>query len=366
MTTSLPRTVVRLFTLTLLFTTGALAQHYTQTNLVSDISGMAAVTDSNLKNPWGLARSSGSPWWVSNNGTGTSTLYDAKGNPQPATPLVVTVPPPKGSTDTATPTGVIFNGSMDFALAPGKVAVFIFVTEDGTISGWNPAIDLHNAQLVVDNSKKGAVYKGATISEFHGRHYLYVTNFHSGEVEVYNSYFHRVRLSHEAFDDDRIPYGYAPFNVQAIGRNLFVTYAKQDADKHDDVAGSGFGFVDVFSSSGELRARLQHGPWLNGPWGIVLAPGEFGEFSHSLLVGNFGSGNIAAFNPVTGRFQGLVKNPDNSVLKIDGLWGLSFGNNGAAGPSTTLFFSAGLNGEADGLFGTLNPVPTELNQEDEP
>jgi uncharacterized protein (TIGR03118 family) len=259
MTASLPRTVVRILTLTLLLPTFAVAQHYNQTNLVSDIAGMAPVTDPNLKNPWGLARSSGSPWWVSNNGTGTSTLYDAKGNPQPATPLVVTVPPPKGSTDTATPTGMVFNGTPDFAVAPGKPGLFIFVTEDGTISGWNPGVDPHNAQLVVDNSKKGAVYKGCTISQLHGAHYLYVTNFHSGRVEVYDAAFHRVKVSDEDFDDDRIPHGFAPFNIQAIGTNLFVTYAKQDADKHDDVAGAGFGFVDVFSPSGKLRARLEHG-----------------------------------------------------------------------------------------------------------
>ena len=366
MTASLPRTVVRSFTLTLLLSTLAVAQHYNQTNLVSDISGMAAVTDPNLKNPWGLSRSSGSPWWVSNNGTGTSTLYDAKGNPQPATPLVVTIPPPKGSTDTATPTGTVFNGTSDFAVAPGKPGLFLFVTEDGTISGWNPGVDLHKAQLVVDNSKKGAVYKGCTISQLHGQHYLFVANFHDGRVEVYNTAFHRVHLSEDAFEDERLPWGFAPFNIQAIGSNLFVAYAKQDADKHDEVAGEGLGWVDVFSPSGKLRARLEHGPWLNGPWGIALAPGEFGEFSHDVLIGNFGSGQVAAYNPVTGKFRGLMKNPDGSVLAIDGLWGLSFANNGAAGSSNTLYFSAGTNDEADGLFGTLTPMTSELNEEDEP
>jgi len=363
---SLPRTVVRTLALTFLLSPFAAAQHYTQTNLVSDLDGMAAVTDPNLKNPWGLARSSGSPWWVSNNGTGTSTLYDAKGNPQPATPLVVTIPPPKNSTATATPTGTVYNGTMDFTVAPNKPAIFIFVTEDGTISGWNPGVDPLNAQLVQDNSKKGAIYKGCTISELHGAHYLYVTNFHAGRVEVYDAGFQRIKLSERAFDDDRLPRGYGPFNIQAIGSNLYVTYAKQDADKHDDVAGPGLGFVDVFSPSGKLRARLEHGPWLNSPWGVALAPGEFGEFSHNVLIGNFGSGQVAAYNPVTGKFRGMMKNPDNSVLTIDGLWALSFANNGAAGSSTTLYFSAGLNDEADGLFGTLTPVTTELNEEDEP
>jgi uncharacterized protein (TIGR03118 family) len=346
-----------------LLSTFAFAQHYTQTNLVSDISGMAAVTDPNLKNAWGLARSSGSPWWVADNATGLSTLYNAAGAIQG---LVVTVSPPKDASGASAPTGVVFNGTADFAVAAGKAAAFIFATEDGTISGWNPGVDLHNAQLVVDNSKKGAVYKGLTLSEIHGVRYLYVTNFRSGRVEVYDTNFHRVKLSEEDFDDDRIPRDFAPFNIQAIGENIFVTYAKQDAAKHDDVAGAGLGFVDVYSRSGRLRARLEHGPWLNSPWGVVMTPGEFGEFSHSLLVGNFGSGQIAAFNPVTGKFEGLVRNPDNSVLTIDGLWALSFGNGAAAGPSTTLFFSAGPNGEADGLFGTLTPIAAELSEEDEP
>jgi uncharacterized protein (TIGR03118 family) len=371
---TLPKMLFRSLAISLLLSTFALAQHYTQTNLVSDIAGMATTTDPNLKNPWGLARSSGSPWWVSNNNSGTSTLYNGAGVPQPqptpanptAVPLVVTIPPQMGGTGPAAPTGTIFNGTTGFAVAAGKPAIFIFVTEDGTISGWNPGVDPLNAKLVVDNSKKGAVYKGATLSEFHGAHYLYVTNFRDARIEVYDANFHPVKLSEDRFDDDHIPYGFAPFNIQAIGGNIFVTYAKQNAEKHDDVPGAGLGFVDVFSSSGKLRARFEHGDWLNAPWGVALAPGDFGEFSHSLLVGNFGSGWIAAYNPVTGKFRGFFKNPDNSLVTIDGLWALSFGNNGGAGSSNTLFFSAGINNEADGLFGTLTPVTTELNEEDEP
>jgi uncharacterized protein (TIGR03118 family) len=355
----LPRTVLRIVTVLSLLSTFALAQHYTQTNLVSDMSGTAAVTDPNLKNSWGLARSATSPWWVADNATGLSTLYKSDGT---AVPLVVTIPSPPDSSDPATPTGVVFNGTPDFMLN-GKPAAFIFDTEDGTISAWNGGT---TATLEVDNSKKKAVYKGLALSEFHGAHYLYATNFHSGEVEIYDANFHRVRLSFESFHDFRIPRGYAPFNIQAIGRNLYVTYAKQDAEKHDDVAGLGHGFVDVFNSAGILQARLQWGPWFNSPWGVALAPSEFGEFSHSLLVGNFGSGQIAAFNPATGMFEGLVLNPDGSLLTIDGLWALSFGNGGTAGPVNTLFFSAGPNDESDGLFGTLTPVAGELSEEDEP
>jgi uncharacterized protein (TIGR03118 family) len=359
-TSSLPRTMLRVLTVSFLLSTFAFAQHYTQKNLVSDISGNAAITDPNLKNAWGLARSATSPWWVADNSSGLSTLYQAAGT---IVPLVVTIPSPPDGTGPAAPTGIIFNGTTGFVLANGKSAAFIFDTEDGTIAAWNGGT---TAVLEVDNSHNKAVYKGLTLSEIHGVHYLYATNFRAGRVEVYDTNFHRVRLSEEDFDDDRLPRGFAPFNIQAIGENIIVTYAKQNAEKHDDVAGAGLGFVDVYSRSGRLVARLEHGPWLNSPWGIVMAPGEFGEFSHSLLIGNFGSGQIAAYNPVSARFEGLVRNLDNSILSIDGLWGLSFGNGAAAGPSTTLFFSAGPNGEADGLFGTLTPLPAELTEEDEP
>jgi uncharacterized protein (TIGR03118 family) len=357
--TFLPKTVLRMAAALCLLPTFAFAQHYTQTNLVSDMDGAAAVTDANLKNSWGLARSATSPWWVADNATGLSTLYKSDGT---TLSLVVTVPTPPDATGASAPTGVAFNGTPDFMLN-GKPAAFIFDTEDGTVSAWNGGA---TATLEVDNSKKKAVYKGLALSQFRGAHYLYATNFHSGEVEIYDTNFHRVRLSFENFHDFRIPRGYAPFNIQAIGKNLYVTYAKQDADRHDDVAGPGHGFVDVFNSAGILQARLQHGPWLNSPWGVALAPSEFGEFSHSLLVGNFGSGNIAAFNPATGMFEGWVLNPDGSLLTIDGLWALSFGNGGTAGPVNTLFFSAGPNDESDGLFGTLTPIASELSEEDEP
>jgi uncharacterized protein (TIGR03118 family) len=347
----------------LLLPTLTFAQHYTQTNLVSNISGMAASTDPHLKNPWGLARGAATPFWAANNGDGTSTLYTGLGQ---IIPRVFTVPAPPDKPGTSTPTGVVFNGTTDFAASPGNPSIFIFVTEDGTISGWNPTNpDPSAAVIKVDNSKKGAVYKGATMSQVGGRHFLYVANFHSGRIEVYDAKFNRVHLSEELFDDDRLPHGFAPFNVQAIGKNIYVMYAKQDAEKKDEVGGPGLGFVDVFSPAGKLRARLQHTAWLNAPWGVALAPGEFGEFSHALLVGNFQGKNIAAFNPVTGKFIGNMHNPDGTVLKIDGLWALSFGN-GTVASATTLFFTAGINDEADGLFGSLTPVPAELNEEDEP
>jgi uncharacterized protein (TIGR03118 family) len=365
------------------------AQHYTQTNLVSDTSNIkAAITDPNLKNPWGLTRSSdGSPWWIGNNNSGTSTLYDGAGNPQNFFPdphpdsngnginspfnNFVMVPPPGFAPGTqSAPTGVVFNGSpTDFLVAPGNPAIFIFATEDGTISAWNPGVNVTNAILKVDHSDKGsansAVYKGMTSGEIDGRKFLYVTNFRSARVEVYDTNFQRVHLGEDAFDDERIREGFAPFNVQNIGGSLFVTYAKQDGPRHDPVGGDGLGFVDIFSTKGEFQGRLEHGDWFNAPWGVVWTPRDFGEFSNTILVGNFRSGWIAAFNGFTKKFIGFVRNPDDSLVFIDGLWSLTFGNNGNAGSSTTLFFTAGLNNETNGLFGTLTPIAAEQDGDEE-
>jgi uncharacterized protein (TIGR03118 family) len=339
------------------------AQHYTQTNLVSDQMGVAAVHDPNLVNPWGLTRSPTSPWWVSDNNAGVSTLYTGAGAIVPINVTgTVTIPGPKGSDPTfvAAPTGVVFNGSPTDFLIGGVPSHFIFVTEDGTISGWNSG---KSAVLAVDNSDggsaKGAVYKGATTALVDGNVFLYVTNFRSGKVEVYDTNFKRVHLSEEQFDDERIPRDFAPFNVQNIGGTLFVTYAMQDGPKHDSVPGEGLGFVELYDPTGRHIGHLEHGPWLDSPWGVVWTPRDFGRFSNSILVGNFGSGKIAAYNGFTREFIGFVKNPDNSVLSIDGLWALTFGNGATAGPATTLFFSAGPGGEKHGLFGTLTPVAAE-------
>jgi uncharacterized protein (TIGR03118 family) len=343
------------------------AQHYKQTNLVSDIAGMAPTFDPNLKNPWGLTRSSttptrpGSPWWVGNNNSGTSTLYTGAGAIIPINGTgTITVPPPKGSPagTLSTPTGVVFNGSpTDFLIAPGKSAAFIFATEDGTISGWAGG---QNAVPVVDNSDNGsangAVYKGATSGEINGNKFLYVTNFRSAEVEVYDTNFKRVHLDEDAFEAEGVPRGFAPFNVQNIGGTLFVTYAKQDAPRHDPVGGDGLGFVELFTPSGKHIGHLEHGDWFNAPWGVVWTTRDFGEFSNAILVANFRSGWIAAFNGFTHKFIGFVKNPDDSLVFIDGLWSLTFGNDAGAGSANTLFFTAGINNETDGLFGTITPV----------
>jgi uncharacterized protein (TIGR03118 family) len=357
----------------LLLSTLTFAQHYVQNNLVSNVTGKAPVIDPNLQNPWGLIASPGSPWWVSNNAGGTSTLYsvNAAGTAATIASLVVTVPNAPSQPAPGSPTGIMFNGSKtDFLVAPGAPAIFIFVSEDGTVQGWNPGIALNNTVLKVDNSQvpdaaNGAVYKGATIAEIDGKKFILAANFRSGRIDVFDTNFKQVKISEEAFDNDRIPRDFAPFNVQAIGPNIYVTYAKQDAAKHDPVGGTGFGFVAVFNSHGRLLTHLQHGPWFNAPWGVVLTTAHFGEFSHTLLIGNFRGGTIAAFNPLTGRFLGNVLNPDGTTLTIDGLWGLSFGNGHASGPATTLFFTAGIDNEQDGLFGTLLPVAAELGEDDE-
>src|SRR5882724_6948124 len=361
----------------LLSTLSSFGQHYTTTPLVSNLSGSAPITDPNLQNAWGLVASPGSPWWLSNNAGGTSTLYNGAGA---IVPLVVTVPNAPSQTAPGSPTGIIFNGSTtDFLIAPGQRGIFIFVTEDGTVSGWNPAVQPTTAVIVVDHSqvpnpKNGAVYKGATVVEVGGKRFLLAANFRSGRIDIFDSTFKQVRSTSsgrdddddDAFNDERTRLGFAPFNVQAIGPNVYVTYARQDAARHDPVGGTGLGFVDVFDTRGRLVQRLESGPWFNAPWGVVLTPGNFGEFSHAILVGQFRGGTIAAFNPVTGRFMGNVLNPDGTAFNSPGLWALQFGaGNANSGSATTLFFTAGPGGEVNGLFATLTPVAAELGEADE-
>lgn len=333
-------------------------QHYKQTNLVSDQSGVAAAMDSNLVNPWGISRSSGSPWWVSDNGTGLATLYTGTGT---AVSLVVTIPTGDPSmSPTGTPTGQVFNGTQDFQLN-GKPAAFIFVTEDGTISAWNGG----TAATIMVNTKSASVFKGAALATINdpksgATNFLYVADFRKGQVNVYDKNFHQVSLGASAFRDDHVRAGYAPFNIQNIGGNIYVAYAKQDGEKHDEVDGPGLGYVDVYTPWGHLINRLEHGWWLNGPWGMTQAPADFGIYSHDILVGQFGGGNIAAFDPVTGDFKGLLNDATNKPIFIDGLWGINFGSGGTSGPSTTLFFAAGSDGEQHGLFGTITAVENVL------
>ena len=330
----------------------ASAQKYNQTNLVSDVPGWAATVDPNLVNAWGMAFSAKSPVWVSDNGMGVSTLYTGTGS---IVPLVVPIPPPMNSTATAAPTGVVFNGSGNFMVTSnGKSASALFIvdTEDGTISGWNPGVS-PSAVLAVDNSANGAVYKGLTIGTTPDGTFLYATNFNSGWVEIYDSNFQWVKN----FTDWEVPQGYAPFGIQNINGLLYVTFAMQDEDKHDDVAGPGHGFVDVFDLNGNKVKRLiSHGE-LNSPWGLAWAPAGFGKFSGTLLVGNFGNGHVNAFNIANGAARGHMLWPTGHTLEIPGLWALAFGTGGASGPTTTLLFTAGPDHEAHGLFGTITAIP---------
>jgi len=344
---------------TLSLSRSASAQHYQQTNLVSDVPGLAATTDPNLVNPWGIARGPSSPWWVADNGTGVSTLYNGLGQP---IPLVVTIPPPPGGTPPSAPTGIVFNESSDFEVAPDSPALFIFVTEEGTISGWNPMVDLNNAILKVNNSGS-AIYKGVTIAQREGANLLYAANFFGGTIDVFDTNFAPVNLGAGAFTDSSLPEGFGPFNVQNINGTIYVAFAKQDEAKEDEVAGPGLGFVDAFDASGNLLMRLKSGHWLNAPWGVTLAPSDFGKLSGRLLVGQFGSGQIATFDPDTGNFHGLLRGEHGQPLTIEGLWGIRFGNGGAAGPTNTLFFAAGIDDEAHGLFGTITPIPQGANKD---
>lgn len=332
----------------------AAAGFYFQSNLVSDIPGLAIVTDPNLKNPWGISHSSTSPFWVSDNGTGLSTLYNGAGKPFPvASPLVVTIPPPAGSSagTVSAPTGQVFNGTSDFLLSPGSPARFIFGTEDGTISGWNGGT---SAVLKVDNSAAGAVYKGLALGNNGSGNFLYAANFTGGTIDVFDTNFSPTTLLGN-FTDPTLPAGYAPFNAQNLGGHLFVTYALQNGK--DDLPGPGHGFVDMFDLNGSLERRLISGGVLNSPWGLAMAPANFGEFSKDLLVGNFGDGSINAFDPATGNFLGPLRDKNGTPIFIDGLWGLILGNGGNGGDLDKIYFSAGLNDEVNGLFGSLAAVP---------
>jgi uncharacterized protein (TIGR03118 family) len=335
------------------------AQQYQETDLVSNAGGQGAqFVDPNLVNPWGIARSSTSPWWVSDEARGVSTLYDGNGKAQP---LVVTIPhaaqAPIGS-----PTGVVFNGSSGFDVESGKPAIFIFASFDGTISAWNPQA---NPTVAIEKVKAtpGSVLTGAAIAQVKNQRFLYVADVNEGKIRVFDKNFHPVQTARDAFEDEHLPESFVPFNVQNIGGNLYVSFAQQNQAKNFVNFGQGLGTVDVFSPQGVLLQRLESGSWFNAPWGLVLAPTDFGSFSHSVLVGQFGSSEILAFDSVTGRFEGKLRNQDDEVISISGLWGIAFGaGNTNSGGANELFFNAGINQGTGGLFGKLVPVASDLTQ----
>jgi uncharacterized protein (TIGR03118 family) len=365
----------------------AFAQNYVQTNLVSDIAqpananGSTVTVDPNLKNAWGLARGASTPWWVNNAGTGTSTLYTGAGA---IAALVVTVPNAAGITTPSAPTGMVFNGTTDFALATGNPALFIFSTAEGTIAGWGPpatpvtpnaaGVGQSTAITKVDESKAGAVFTGLTWVEVEGAHFLLAADFGRNRIAAFDTNFKSVSLADMPFRDDRVPAGFAPYNVQAVGPWVVVTYAKQNSTRTaaNDNCGEQCGFVALFTTTGRFLRHLEDGPWLRAPWGMALAPRDFGFFSHDLLIGNRFGGTIAAFDPVSGRFLGNLLDSTDVPIAINGLWALEFDNRGSneagttANPSTgpALFFAAGIDGYAHGLFGTLTPSAAQLTAED--
>ena len=328
---------------------------YVQRNLVADRAGFAENTDPNLVNAWGIAFNPFGLVWVNDNGTGLSTLYNGDGVPNA---LVVTVPPPPGATGPGKPTGIVFNGTGQFVVTQGDVSAtsfFIFATEQGSITAWAPAINLTNSFTVVDNSSTGAIYKGLALAPNGTGFFLYATDFHNGKIDVFDSTFAPATLP-GSFTDPFIPSGFAPFGIQNINGNLYVTYAKQDADREDDVTGKGLGYVSIFDANGRFVRRLISRGKLNAPWGLALAPASFGKFGNKLLVANFGDGIINVFDPQTGHCEGRLERPDGKTIKIDGLWGLAFGSGVANQPTDTLFFTAGPEDETHGLYGRLDAV----------
>jgi len=344
---------------------------FSQSNLVSDNQPghlNAQIQDANLINPWGVAFGPTGPFWVNNNHTGTATIYsvDPMTDATTAGGLVVTIAPPSGTNITASPTGIVFNSDPSGFMLNGKPATFIMDTEDGTISAWNGGT---TTTLEVDNSNNpaagdpivmpgegvGAVYKGLAIgTQKNGTTDLYAANFRHGTVDVFNSQWQQVN----SLTDGNVPAGYAPFNVQVLGGHLFVTFAKQDPFKHDDVSGAGNGFVDEFSLGGKLIGRVASGGPLNSPWGLAIAPKDFGKFAGDLLVGNFGDGHISAFDLHNhDKFVGQLMGVDGKPITIGDLWTLTPGNGGTGGSKGEIYFTSGVQGESQGVFGAIARVP---------
>jgi uncharacterized protein (TIGR03118 family) len=337
------------------------APGYVVHKFVADQPGAADFTDSRLINAWGIAISGTSPLWVCDGGSGFSTVYSAGANGFSISPVTAAIPPSSTGGNTVC-TGIVFNSSSAFLMGSTnpRPASFIFATEGGTISAWANAVDPTHALMMVDNSAAGAVYKGLAIVTTGSEPRLYAANFHSGSIDVFDGNFKPVSLP-GAFSDPAIPPGFAPFNIQNLGGKLYVTYAKQDADKRFDVPGVGNGYVAVYDSSGALLKHLVSGgplSLLNSPWGVQIAPSNFGIYSGALLVGNFGDGLIHAYDLSSGAFLGTLQDQNGVNIQIPYLWGLQFGNGGNGGDTSALFFAAGPSSQRHGLLGSIqaNPV----------
>ncbi len=330
---------------------------YVQHNLISDVPGMADLTDPNLVDPWGLSFSTGSPFWVSDHGTGKATVYsDASSAAATISATVVTIPSGSKGPAISVPTGQVQNNVAGaFLLSGGKAASFIFATEDGTISAWNGGTA---ATLMLDNSPAGTVYKGLAIGNGSAGPLLYAANFSYGTIDVINTSFQQTSVS-GGFADPNMPPWYAPFNVWNINGSLYVTYAVQNSTKNEDVQAVGNGVVDIFDLNGNLLQRLTAGGLLDSPWGVAIAPANWGAFGGVVLVGNFGNGQINAFNAKTGALLGTLQNSTGAAISIQGLWAIEFGNGASAGDKNFLYFTAGIfvNGVQHGLLGSVAPPP---------
>ena len=331
---------------------------YMQINLVSDgaTNGNAPRVDPRLVNSWGIVAGPDSVW-VNDNGPGLTTAYTPSGH---TTDFSISIPGPGGAS--GTPSGLVFNKTKGFVISNGSKSApsdFLMSTEDGFITAWNEKISGTNAVVVVSNSASGAVYKGLAIAtDTNGNPALYAANFHAGFVDMFDSQFHFV----SSFTDANVPTNFAPFNIRNIQGKLFVTFAVQKPPgAHDDLAGAGNGYVDVFDVDGTLLRRFASTGPLNSPWGMAVAPKEFGKFSGALLVGNFGDGKINAFDLLSGKFLGALQDAGGNDIVINGLWGLTFEREPVEGReceffAQRLYFAAGLNDEADGLLGYIRPV----------
>lgn len=345
----------------------ASAQSYTVGNLDSDVPGAAANLDAQLIAPIGLARGILGPWWVSDEGSALSTLYGGDGGKRG---LVVRLPSPPGSSAPSRPTGISFSGSpTEFNVSPGNPASFLFVTLEGTILGW-PGADVFDAAILVD-SRGEASYTGMTVAEIGSKHVLYAVDARRERLEAYDGSLNRLALDDGAFEDEKLPSGLVPFNVQELGSNVVVTYRLRTGEDRGERRVRGW--VSIFDARGRFLARLGEGRGLDAPWGVALAPHDFGEFSHQLLVSNHGSGEISAFDPFSGRFMGKMLDPAGVPIHIDGLWAISFGDGGIAdfpvgpntGPYNACFFTAGPEGGAHGLFGSILPVTAQQTHDEQ-
>ena len=337
-------------------------------NLVADTASGAVTVDANLVNPWGIVFLPGAPVWVANNGTGTSTLYDGAGVPQPAgTPLVVHLPPASGGAAFA-PTGIVGNTTTDFVVTAGAnsgTARFIFSGEGGMIAGWSPGVDPTNA-VVMYTDTGGALYKGLAVANNGSGNFLYATDFHNNKVDVFDATFTKQTPSATSFtfQDPNLPAGYAPFGIQALDTGasgavqIYVTYAKQQPpDNRDNANGAGLGIVDIYDANGKfVKTLVGPGGALNAPWGVTLAPADFGTLSNTLLVGNFGDGKINAYDANSGAVMGTL-GTSSGPFAVPGLWGIAFGNDAHSQPHNTLFFAAGTNDEVNGSYGRIDLTP---------